>query len=136
MSTGVYVNPLKEIHCYFGTDLMERNFVAGKTGSGKSLILRGIASKYDFYYIDGTMRVYNHKVTCGQFMQDLKLVGNVKGIVFDLETYEIQDLLTDFESYKWNIPIWYALQLNSEGLTIGTDAKFFKLLGEDENVCT
>lgn len=136
MTTGIYVNPVKEIHCYFGTDTIGRNFVAGKTGSGKSLLLRGIASKHGFYYIDGTMTVGKHKVTCEQFMQDLKLVGNVKGIVFDLETYEIQDLLTDFESYKWNIPIWYALRLNSEGLTMGTDAKFFKLLSEDENVCT
>lgn len=132
----IYVNPIKEIHCYFGTDTMGRNFVAGKTGSGKSLVLRGIASKYNFYYIDGTMTVSKHKVTCEQFIQDLKLTENVKGIVFDLETYETQNLLTDFESYEWNIPVWYALRLNSEGLTISTDAKFFKLLGEDENVCT
>ena len=106
--------PLREIHCYFGTDTMGRNFVAGKSGSGKSTVLRGITFSQQLFYIgEEHLKHFTFPMTCQDLLDTLQMSGEVKGIVLDFPS--ISEKLTDFKDYKWNIKIWYSLQLNRKG---------------------
>ena len=106
--------PLREVHCYFGTDTMGRNFVAGRSGSGKSTVLRGITFSQQLLYIgEEHLKQYTFPMTCQDLLDTLQMSGEVKGIVLDFPL--ITEKLTDFKDYKWNTKIWYSLQLNRKG---------------------
>ena len=54
-----------------------------------------------------------------------------KGIVFDCTDWWLKNMLTDFFEYKWNIPVWYSLQLKRDGSFRFEDITNYKLdLGE------
>lgn len=106
--------PLREIHCYFGTDTMGRNFVAGRSGSGKSTVLRGITFSQQLLYIgEEHLKHYFFPMTCSELVELLEGNELIKGIVLDFPL--ITEKLTDFKDYKWNTKIWYSLQLNRKG---------------------
>lgn len=106
--------PLKEIKCYMGTDVMRRNYVAGKSGSGVSTVLKGIAVSQDLRYIgEENLKNFNFPMTCQDLLNTLQMSGEVKGIVLDFPL--ITRCLTDFKNTEWNIPIWYSVQLRADG---------------------
>ena len=50
-----------------------------------------------------------------------------KGIVFDCIDWWLKNMLTDFFDYKWNIPVWYSIQLKRDGSFRFDDIVTYKL---------
>lgn len=120
----------RKLELYQGTDQMGRGFVAGKSGSGKSMCLKGIAVTNDYRYIgEEHLQAFTFPMTCQDLLDTLKSSGDVNGIVLDFP--RIQEKLIDFQDYKWNIPVWYSLQLKRDGSFRFEDVTTYKLdLGE------
>ena len=104
----------RKLELYQGIDQMSRGFIAGKTGTGKSMCLKGIAVTNDYRYIgEEHLQAFTFPMTCQDLLDTLKSSGNVNGIILDFPM--VQEKLIDFQDYKWNIPVWYSLQLNRDG---------------------
>ena len=104
----------RKLELYQGTDQMGRGFVAGKSCTGKSMCLKGIAVTNDYRYIgEESTQFFTFPMTCQELLDTLSLSGDVKGIILDFP--QITEKLTDFQDYKWNIPVWYSLQLKRDG---------------------
>ena len=120
----------RKLELYQGTDQMGRGFVAGKSGTGKSMCLKGIAVTYDYRYIgEESIQFFTFPMTCQELLDTLSLSGDVKGIILDFP--QITEKLIDFQDYKWNIPVWYSLQLKRDGSLWFADVTTYKLdIGE------
>lgn len=120
----------RKLELYQGIDQMRRGFIAGKSGTGKSLYLKGIAVTNDFRYIgEEHLQAFTFPMTCQDLLNTLKSSGDVNGIVLDFPMIVVR--LTDFQNYKWNIPVWYSLQLKTDGSFRFDDIIAYKLdLGE------
>lgn len=104
----------RKLELYQGIDQMGRGFIAGKTSTGKSMCLKGIAVTNDYRYIgEGHLQAFKFPMTCQDLLYILSLSEDVNGIVLDFP--QIAEKLTDFRDYKWNIPVWYSLQLKTDG---------------------
>ena len=116
----------RKLELYQGTDQVGRGFVAGKSCSGKSMCLKGIAVTNDYRYIgEEHLQFFTFPMTCQDLQDTLKLSGEVKGIILDFP--QITDKLTDFQDYKWDIPVWYSLQLKRDGSFRFEDITKYKL---------
>lgn len=120
----------RKLELYQGTDQMGRGFIAGKAGTGKSMCLKGIAVINDYRYIgEENIQSFTFPMTCQDLLNTLKSSGYVNGIVLDFPLIIVR--LTDFQDYKWNIPVWYSLQLKVDGSFRFDDIITYKLhLGE------
>ena len=120
----------RKLELYQGIDQMGRGFIAGKTCTGKSICLKGIAVTNDYRYIgEEHLQSFTFPMTCQDLLDTLKFNGEVNGIVLDFP--RVQEKLTDFQNYKWNIPVWYSLQLKRDGSFRFDDITNYKLdLGE------
>lgn len=120
----------RKLELYQGTDQMGRNFIAGKTGTGKSMFLMGIAARNDYRYIgEENTPFFTFPMTCQDLLDILKFKGDVNGIILDFPT--VHEKLIDFQYHKWNIPVWYSLQLKRDGSFRFDDIITYKLdLGE------
>ena len=120
----------RKIELYQGTDQMGRRFIAGKTGTGKSMCLKGIAVTNDYRYIgEENIQSFTFPMICQDLLDTLKLSGDVNGIILDFPM--IHEKLIDFQDYKWNIPIWYSIQLKRDGSFRFDDIVTYKLdIGE------
>ena len=120
----------RKLELYQGTDQMGRGFIAGKTSTGKSMCLKGIAVTYDYRYIgEEHLQIFTFPMTCQDLLNTLKSSGDVSGIVLDFPM--VHEKLTDFQDYKWNIPVWYSIQLKRDGSFRFDDIINYKLdLGE------
>lgn len=104
----------RKLELYQGIDQMRRGFIAGKSGTGKSMCLKGIAVTNDFRYIgEEHLQAFTFPMTCQDLLNTLKSSGDVNGIVLDFPLIIVR--LIDFQNYKWNIPVWYSLQLKTDG---------------------
>lgn len=124
------ITRIRKLELYQGTDQMGRGFVAGKSGSGKSMFLKGIAvANWYRYFGEESCLLFDFPITCQQLLDSLKTEKDVRGIIFDFP--QVADKLTDFQDYKWNIPVWYSLQLKRDGSFRFDDITNYKLdLGE------
>lgn len=120
----------RKLELYQGIDQMSRGFIAGKTGTSKSMCLKGIAVTNNYRYIgEEQLRAFTFPMTCQDLLNTLKSSGDVNGIVLDFP--RIAEKLTDFQDYKWNTPVWYSLQLKRDGSFRFEDITNYKLdLGE------
>ena len=120
----------RKLELYQGTDQMGRGFVAGKTGSGKSMFLMGLAVTNDYRYIgEANTQFFTFPMTCQDLLDTLKFKGDVNGIILDFTM--VHEKLIDFQDYKWNIPVWYSLQLKRDGSFRFEDITNYKLdIGE------
>lgn len=116
----------RKLELYQGIDQMGRGFVAGKSGSGKSMCLKGIAVTNDYRYIgEEHLQAFTFPMTCQELLDALKLSGEVNGIVLDFPM--VTEKLIDFQDYKWNIPVWYSLQLKRDSSFRFDDIVTYKL---------
>jgi len=120
----------RKLELYQGTDQMSRGFIAGKTSTGKSMCLKGIAVTNDYRYIgEEHLQFFTFPMTCQDLLDTLSSSGNVNGIVLDFPM--VHEKLIDFQDYKWNIPVWYSIQLNRAGNIRSEDIIKYKInLGE------
>ena len=73
-----------------GTDQMSRSFIAGKSCTGKSMYLKGIAVTNDYRYIgEENIQSCTFPMTCQELLDTLNLSGDVKGIILDLRQGKI-----------------------------------------------
>ena len=120
----------RKLELYQGTDQMGRGFIAGKTCSGKSMCLKGIAVTNDYRYIgEEHTQFFTYPMTCQELVDTLKFNGDVNGIILDFPM--IHEKLIDFKDYKWNIPVWYSIQLNRAGNVRSEDIIKYKLIWEN-----
>ena len=120
----------RKLELYQGTDQMGRGFIAGKTCSGKSMCLKGIAVTNDYRYIgEEHTQFFTYPMTCQDLLDTLKFNGDVNGIILDFPM--IHEKLIDFKDYKWNIPVWYSIQLNRAGNVSSEDIIKYKLIWEN-----
>jgi len=125
----------RKLELYQGTDQMGRGFVAGKSCSGKSMFLKGIAVTNDYRYIgEENTQFFTFPMTCQDLLNTLKSSGRVNGIVLDCTDWWLKNMLTDFFDYKWNIPIWYSIQLKRDGSFRFDDIITYKL-DIEERLC-
>ena len=124
------ITKTRKLEFYQGIDQMGRGFAAGKCCSGKSLYLKGVAVTNGYRYIgEENTQSFTFPMTCQDLLDTLKSSGDVNGIVLDFP--RIQEKLIDFQDYKWNIPVWYSLQLKRDGSFRFEDIITYKLdLGE------
>ena len=116
----------RKLELYQGTDQMNRGFIAGKSCSGKSMYLKGIAITNDYRYIgEENIQLCTFPMTCQELLDTLSLSGGVKGIILDFP--QITEKLTDFQYYKWDIPVWYSIQLKRDGSLRFEDVTTYKL---------
>lgn len=123
----------RKIELYQGIDQMGRNFVAGKTGAGKSMFLMGLAARNEYLYLNNEMQVlFPNPMSCEELSNYYKPSHEEhKGIVFDCTDWWLRSMITDFFEYKWNIPVWYSIQLKGDGSFRFEDITNYKLdLGE------
>lgn len=120
----------RKLELYQGIDQMGRGFIAGKTCTGKSMCLKGIAVTNDYRYIgEENIQFFTFPMTCQELLDTLSLSGDVEGIILDFP--QIMEKLTDFQDYKWNIPVWYSLHLKRDGSFRFEDVTIYKLdIGE------
>lgn len=120
----------RKLELYQGIDQMGRGFIAGKTCTGKSMCLKGIAVTNDYRYIgEEHLQSFTFPMTCQDLLNTLKSSGEVNGIVLDFPM--VHEKLTDFQDYKLNIPVWYSIQLKRDGSFRFDDIVTYKLdLGE------
>ena len=120
----------RKLELYQGIDQMSRGFIAGKTGTSKSMCLKGIAVTNNYRYIgEEQLRAFTFPMTCQDLLNTLKLSEDVSGIVLDFP--RIAEKLIDFQDYKWNIPVWYSIQLNRAGNVRSEDIIKYKLIWEN-----
>ena len=120
----------RKLELYQGIDQMGRGFIAGKTCSGKSMCLKGIAVTNDYRYIgEEHTQFFTYPMTCQDLLDTLKFNGDVNGIILDFPM--IHEKLIDFQDYKWNIPVWYSIQLNRAGNVRSEDIIKYKLIWEN-----
>ena len=123
----------RKLELYQGIDQMSRGFIAGKTCTGKSMCLKGIAVTNDYRYIgEENIQAFTFPMTCQELLDTLSLSGDVNGIILDFPM--ILERLTDFQDYKWNIPVWYSLQLKRDGSFRFEDIITYKL-DIEERLC-
>ena len=123
----------RKLELYQGTDQMGRGFVAGKSGSGKSMFLMGIAARNQYLYLNNEMKsLFPNPMSCEELLIYYKPSHEEhKGIVFDCTDWWLKNMLTDFFDYKWNIPVWYSIQLNRAGNVRSEDIIKYKLIWEN-----
>ena len=123
----------RKLELYQGTDQMGRGFVAGKSGSGKSMFLMGIAARNEYLYLNNEMKsLFPNPMSCEELLTYYKPSHEEhKGIVFDCTDWWLKNMLTDFFDYKWNIPVWYSIQLNRAGNVRSEDIIKYKLIWEN-----
>ena len=123
----------RKLELYQGTDQMGRGFVAGKSGSGKSIFLMGIAARNEYLYLNNEMKsLFPNPMSCEELLNYYKPSHEEhKGIVFDCTDWWLKNMLTDFFEYKWNIPVWYSIQLNRAGNIGMEDIIKYKLIWEN-----
>ena len=116
-----------------GTDQMGRGFVAGKSGSGKSIFLMGLAVRNEYLYLNNEMKsLFPNPMSCEELLNYYKPSHEEhKGIVFDCTDWWLKNMLTDFFEYKWNIPVWYSIQLNRAGNVRSEDIIKYRLIWEN-----
>lgn len=120
----------RKLELYQGIDQMSRGFIAGKTGTSKSMCLKGIAVTNNYRYIgEEQLRAFTFPMTCQDLLNTLKLSEDVSGIVLDFP--RIAEKLIDFQDYKWNIPVWYSIQLNRSGNVRSEDIIKYRLIWEN-----
>ena len=120
----------RKLELYQGTDQMGRGFIAGKSCSGKSMCLKGIAVTNDYRYIgEEHTQFFTYPMTCQELVDTLKFNGDVNGIILDFPM--IHEKLIDFQDYKWNIPVSYSIQLNRDGNVRSEDIIKYKLIWEN-----
>lgn len=120
----------RKLELYQGTDPMGRHFVAGKCGSGKSMFLKGIAvANWYSYFGEESCLLFDFPITCQQLLDSLKTEKDVRGIILDFP--RVAEKLTDFQDYKWDIPVWYSIQLNRDGNIKSEDIIKYKLIWEN-----
>ena len=120
----------KKISFIVGEDLFERHFVAGPTACGKTTYLMGVATRYGYEYVSDEIIAWKESpMTCQEYLEGLKrsLDRQVKGIVFDC--CRLEQHLVDFNTYKWNIPVWYMIQTNRQGKVNYEKVCYFGLRG-------
>ena len=88
----------RKLELYQGTDQMGRGFVAGKTGSGKSMFLMGIAARNEYLYLNNEMKsLFPNPMSCEELLTYYKPSHEEhKGIVFDCTDWWLKNMLTDF----------------------------------------
>ena len=130
------ITRIRKLELYQGIDQMGRNFVAGKTGSGKSMFLMGLAARNEYLYINNEMQsLFPNPMSCKELSNYYKPSHEEhKGIIFDCTDWWLKNMLTDFFDYKWNIPVWYSLQLNRAGNVRSEDIIKYKL-DLEEHLC-
>ena len=127
------ITRIRKLELYQGTDQMGRGFIAGRTGSGKSMFLMGLAARHEYLYLNNEMAsLFPNAMSCEELLNYYKPSHEEhKGIVFDCTDWWLKNMLTDFFEYKWNIPVWYSLQLKRDGSFRFDDITNYKLdLGE------
>lgn len=121
----------RKLELYQGTDQMGRGFIAGKTGTSKSMCLKGIAVTNNYRYIgEEQLQAFTFPMTCQDLLNTLKSTGDVNGIVLDFPM--VHEKLTDFQDYKWNIPVWHSIQLKRDGSFRFEDITTYNLLIDHE----
>ena len=123
----------RKLELYQGIDQMGRGFVAGKSGSGKSIFLMGIAARNEYLYLNNEMKsLFPNPMSCEELLNYYKPSHEEhKGIVFDCTDWWLKNMLTDFFEYKWNIPVWYSIQLNRGGNVRSEDIIKYRLIWEN-----
>ena len=123
----------RKLELYQGIDQMGRGFVAGKSGSGKSMFLMGIAARHEYLYLNNEMKsLFPYPMSCEELLNYYKPSNEEhKGIVFDCTDWWLKNMLTDFFDYKWNIPVWYSIQLNRDGIVRSEDIIKYRLIWEN-----
>lgn len=123
----------RKLELYQGTDTMGRHFVAGRTGSGKSMFLMGIAARHEYLYLNNEMpSLFPNPMSCEELLNCYKPSHEEhKGIVLDCTDWWLKNMLTDFFDYKWNIPVWYSIQLNRDGIVRSEDIIKYRLILEN-----
>ena len=123
----------RKLELYQGIDQMGRGFIAGKSGSGKSMFLMGIAARNEYLYLNNEMKsLFPNPMSCEELLTYYKPSHEEhKGIVFDCTDWWLKNMLTDFFEYKWNIPVWYSIQLNRAGNVRSEDIIKYKLIWEN-----
>ena len=123
----------RKLELYQGIDQMGRGFIAGKSGSGKSMFLMGIAARNEYLYLNNEMKsLFPNPMSCEDLLNYYKPSHEEhKGIVFDCTDWWLKNMLTDFFEYKWNIPVWYSIQLNRAGNVRSEDIIKYKLIWEN-----
>lgn len=124
------MEPIHKIELYVSKDDLGKLYVAGKTMSGKSTYLRGLAAKKHFLYLsneEGPWFVkckekiglidkpdktwpFEGSMTCQQF---LEAFSDYIGYVIDCT--KPWEVFTDWKTYKWPKPVIYSVQLNCGG---------------------
>lgn len=100
---------VKTMTVYAGKDELGRHFVASHVGAGKSTFLKGIAASHNYAYLNTEETpVGKLSITCEQFKS---MFPDAQGIV--LECPNIEEFLTDFKTYVWDIPFWYSIQIGA-----------------------
>ena len=123
----------RKLELYQGIDQMGRNFIAGKTGTGKSMFLMGLAARNEYLYLNNEMKsLFPNPMSCEELLNYYKPSHEEhKGIVLDCTAWWLNNMLTDFFEYKWNIPVWYSIQLNRAGNIGMEDIIKYKLIWEN-----
>ena len=123
----------RKLELYQGIDQMGRGFIAGKSGSGKSMFLMGIAARNEYLYLNNEMKsLFPNPMSCEDLLNYYKPSHEEhKGIVFDCTDWWLKNMLTDFFEYKWNIPVWYSIQLNRNGIVRSEDIIKYRLIWEN-----
>ena len=120
----------RKLELYQGIDQMGRGFIAGRTCTSKSMCLKGIAVTNDYRYIgEENTQFFTFPMTCQDLLNTLKSSGDVNGIILDFPM--IHEKLIDFQDYKWNIPVWYSIQLNRAGNVRSEDIIKYRLIWEN-----
>ena len=67
----------RKLELYRGIDQMGRNFIAGKTGAGKSMFLMGLAAINEYLYLNNEMQVlFPNPMSCEELSNYYKLPQN------------------------------------------------------------
>ena len=63
----------RKIELYQGTDQMGRDFIAGKSCSGKSMFLMGIAARNEYLYLNNEMKsLFPNPMSCEELLNYYK----------------------------------------------------------------
>ena len=86
----------RKLELYQGIDQMGRGFIAGKSGSGKSMFLMGIAARNEYLYLNNEMKsLFPNPMSCEELLNYYKPSHEEhKGIVFDCTDWWLKNMLT------------------------------------------